>query len=396
MRQKKIIPILFFSFLLTSCSLFNRSNFQTAEFHSDGLKKLILRAIEGDTTANKALNYFTDPRLPVNNDYSSLEVDSLTLTSGKKYFTVLIGFSNPIYNRFAVYDSTLRLYLIDRSLNGYLNDTILKIGSRKLIKVSESFTSKDTLSVKRISLFQVNDSSAGLIFRAFTQLIELKKEFNQTITEISDDRIKTELSSTKNSPIANKADIFLYNYSKMKYLSENNIFDNFVIDEIKNFGDKSEKPEIIDVKSMYASAGIDIALDTIKTTGNTKDKLGYTLTLPENWKTLKNLALTEFLNKEFNGTRYLNDEIGASISIIMIPVQDSAEMFIKYKLKFTTLGKYKVRYSDKIQMRKDFVQFFEYSCGTKKYILILNASKFTYEKYKDIYQNIINSFTIDC
>ncbi len=396
MRNKAAISLLISCLLISGCSLFNKPKTPSKIFYASDIKNLIQKAISGDTTANKTLSYFADIHIPSNDDYNAFSIDSMTINSGKKYFLILLSFPNPIYNRFAIYDSTLRLFLLDKSLNGHLSDSVFNLDKRNVIRVSESFISKDTLQVNRVSLFLINDSTATLAFRTFTKLVEPKMEFTQTITEISDDRIKTEFNSSKESSITNKADVFLFDYSKRKYISQNNLFDNFVISRIANFNIKPEKPELTDIKSMYASVGIDIDIDTIKTTANTKDRLGYTLTLPENWKTIKELALTDFLKEETKGTKYLNDQIGASISVMTIPLKDSAEMYVNYRLNLSTTGKYKVRFSDKIQMRKDFVQFFEFSCGTNKFILILKASKYTYETYKDIYQSIINSFTIDC
>ncbi|MCL5029244.1 MAG: hypothetical protein M1480_09530 [Bacteroidetes bacterium] len=396
MRSESKIILFAFLLIISGCSLFNKTKETSNIYYSSGIENLILKAIGGDTTANKSLGYFTDLNLPLNSNYNDFSVDSLIISSGKKYFLALISFPNPIYNRFAVYDSTLRLYILDKSLNGYLDDSVFNLNKQKMVRVSERFISKDTLKVHRVSLFLIGDSTARLAFRTFTKLAEPKIEFSQTVTEINVDRIRTEMNSSKESEISNKADVFLFDYSKKKYISSSKIFDNFVINQIRNFDLKPDKPEITDLKSFYASVGIDIDVDTLKTTANTNDRLGFTLTLPDNWRTIKNLTIADYLKKEIVGTKYLNEQIGASISVIMIPPDDSAEMYVKYNLKFQTSGKYKVRYSDKIPMRKDFVQFFEFSCNDNKYILILTASKYTYETYKDIFQSIINSFTIDC
>ncbi len=396
MQQKSKIILFVFLFLISGCSLFNKFKETSKVYYSTDIKNLIQQSISGDTIANKNLGNFTDLNLPVNTDFNNFSFDSVRINSGKKYFLVLISFPSPIYNRFAVYDSTLRLYLLDKSLNGYLDDSVLEMNKQKIIRVSENFISKDTLKVNRISLFLISDTTAKLIFRTFTKLVEPKNEFTQSIIELNSDRIRTEMESTKESEISSKADVFLFNYSKSKYISSNNIFDNFVINQIQNFNLKPEKPEITDLKSFYASVGIDIDADTLKTTSNTKDRLGYTLTLPDNWRTIRNLSITDYLKNATAGTKYVNDEIGSSISVIMIPPEDSAEMYVNYKLNFETNGKYKVRYSDKIPMRKDFVQFFEFSCSSSKFLLILTASKYTYDTYKQIFQSIINSFTIDC
>lgn len=394
--MKRLFIISLALMIFSGCSILNKGRKSEPEYNSFSLRAIVEKAINGDTAANKKLSYLADLNLPVKASYNSFTIDSLKIKSGKKYYLVLLNYPNPVYNRFAVYDSTLRLYLLDKSLNGNIYESVIDLNGQTIVKILEDFISKDVLTVNRLSLYRIDAGSTQMIFRTFTKLAEPKIEFDQKITEISTDRIKTEITSTKSSEINDKGDVFAYDYSTGKYNSPNNLFTGFVIDRIKNFNQKVEKPEITDKKSMYASVGIDLNLDTLKTTGNTKDTRGYTLTLTDNWKTLKNIAITDYLNKELKGTRYINEVLGASISIIMIPAQDSAEMYINYDLNKTTEGKYRVRYSDKITTRKEFVQFFEFSCGIKKYILILRASKFTYEKYKNDYQTIINSFTIDC
>ena len=396
MKQKIVFTITIIGLLFSGCRLLNKPKLRTTNYYSGSIYKLILKAVNGDTISNKMLGDFADLSLPVMNNYNSLTVDSM-INGNNKFFLALISFPNPIYNRFAVYDSALNLYLKDKSLNGYIRDTVIEINGKRYIKLSESFLTQDILTLNRVSFYLVNDTSARLIFRTFTKLIEPKAEYDQKITGFSDDRIITDLSSNADSPISNKSDVFAYNYSKMKYLSPNNIFDNFVKEQIDNFKHKVEHPEIKDKSTFYSSVGIDIGLDTIKTTGNTRDSQGYTLTLPDNnWKVLHDFTITGIVKKARKGTRYVNDIIGANISVMLIPPQDSTEMFENFSLKNISEGRYKVRYSDKIPSRKDFIQYFELSCGDKKYILVLRASKYTYDEFKSMYQGIINSFTIDC
>ncbi len=396
MKQKIILTILFTSLLLSGCSLFNQPKTQIHPYNSVSISDLIIKAINGDSVSNKMLGNFTDLSLPLMTNYNSLSIDSM-INQGKKYYLALISFPNPIYNRFAIYDSALNLYLKDKSLNGYIEDTVITVNGKKFIKVTENFLTKDILTLNRLSLYQVSDTSARLILRIFTELAEPKAKYYQRITDFSDDRIITSLSGNVESPISNKSDVYIYDYSRMEYKSTGNIFDNFINKQIAGYKHKVEQPEIKDKSTFYSSVGIDIGLDTIKTTGNTRNSQGYSLTLPDNnWKTLHDFTVTDLVKKDFKGTRYINDIIGANISVILIPTQDSTEMFEKYPLKNVSEGKYKVRYSDKIPSSKDFIQYFELSCGAKKYILILRASKYTYDEFKPMYQGIINSFTIDC
>lgn len=394
--MKITATLLLIAILFGGCNYSNKPKTILPAYNSGTIKDMVIRAISGDTSANKKLNNLIDLNIPVNNDYNTLVIDSLNVKINKKIYIVLLNYPNPIYNRFAVYDTALNIYLIDKSLNGYINESVISLKEKKLIKVSENFLSKDILQVSRISLYQVNDTSAVLSLRTFTKLIEPKNFFNQKITGFSAEQINTELSSSKVSPISGKTDIFQYDNSKRKYISTSNTFDNFVIDRIKNYKSNSDKPEITDKKSLYASIGVDIDLDTIKTTGNTKNTQGYSLTLADNWKAVKDISITNFLKSPLKGTKYINDVIGAKISVIALPAMDSSENYIEYELSKSTAGKYKVRYSEKIVVKSEFVQFFEYTCGSKKYLLILTASKYTYDQFKNDFNDIINSFSINC
>lgn len=384
-----------FVLLFCGCNILNKPKPPVFSYNTASVQNIVLRAISGDTSANQKLNNLVDLNIPVNTDYNKLISDSLITKSKKKFFIVLLNYPNPIYNRLAVYDTALNLYLVDKSLNGYLSESALSLNGKRLIKISESFISKDVLQVNRISLYEINDSSANLCFRTFTRLAVPGSVFTQGISEFSEDRITTELSGTKASSISGMNDIFTFNRRKREYSSNGKVFDNFVLERIKNFVNYSDKPEIIDKKTLYTSVGIDIDIDTIKNTGNIKSNEGYTLTLSDNWKTLKGITVTDFLKNSLKGTKYINDVIGANISVIALPGSDSTENYVDYKLTNSTVGKYRVRYSEKIISKNNFVQFFEYSWGTKKYLLILTASRYTYDQYKNDFNNIINSFSMN-
>ncbi|MFO7447398.1 MAG: hypothetical protein R6W90_13590 [Ignavibacteriaceae bacterium] len=363
---------------------------------AERLTQLVLDAVNGNESANDSLSDLFDYSMPQPGDLNNLIIDSLTLLSGKIYYFLLVEHNNPVYNRFAVYDSALNVYLVDKSLNGNLslskNDTI----APHLVSIKEEFVSKDTLKLERLSLYNLDDSSVVLVLRTYLKLNMPRTAHTQNIEEISEDRIKTSIKSSRSSIINNKGDVFLYNESARAYLSQQDIFHKFVINEIKNFNIVTKKPEITDEQSALNSVGITPGSDTITFTGNTNNKMGFYLTLDEGWKELNKIGITEHLKRKFTGTRYLNSTIGATISVVQLAPEDSAEMYINYNL--TTLGeiKYKVRNSEKIETGKDFVQFFEFSCGTKKYLMIFEASKYTYEKYKQMYVDIINSFNMDC
>lgn len=394
--MKNIIVIFILSvFLLPGCLIQHKK--EEKRFLTGALlKELSLKAINGDTKADSTLSGLCDLSLPLNNSFNSFLIDSIYSTHGHKYYYLLIGFPNPIYNRFAVYDSTFNLYLIDKSMNGYLNSNIINKQRQTFLSVLEDFRSEGTFELNRISYFMFKDTSVALVFRTFTRAITAKNIFTQSVEIITKDSIITIISSAKHSTIDSNGDVFLYNDKLGKYIGTNNVFSNFIENQINAFNHDPLKPEITDYNSALKSVGIDPVLDTLRSTSNLKNIDGYSITLPENWKTLRNIEITNFVKHNLKGSRYISEYLGATISIIKIPVSDSAETYINYNLNKETSGKYRVRYSDKIELKKDFVQFFEYSCGHKKYLLILQASKYTYLQDKDIYQSIINSFTINC
>ena len=392
--KRKILIILFSAGLLfAGCNLFNGG--PTGQYNSGSIDKLIVKAINGNQECNNALSGLIDMRLPLLTDYNKLIVDSLQTRSGKIIYFSLLTFPNPLYNRFAIYDGNLRAYLIDKSLNGYVNYKIDSTGDRVFIELDESFISKDILNIQRTSLYEIFDTTANLVFRNFTDLRTPDNDYFQSISEISRYRIKTSIGSSSQSEIFNKSDTFNWDTNNKEYVSLDSLFDKFVINLIDNFNISPAKPEITNYRSAMASVGI--AADS-QAGGDpvAAFKPGYSLKLTGKWDTLQNISVENILSKKLKGVKYVNQELGASVSVVKIPASDSAEVYEKYKLTNSAKGKYKVRYSDKIRMKKDFIQLFEYSCGTKKYLLILRASRFTYSRHKSVYQNIINSFIIDC
>ncbi len=389
----KQIFLLIFGLLLLGCSEDNEAPPQ--EFNINLLEQLVLNSINGSKTANDSLFGLFDPELPFSTELNSLKIDSLKLFSGKKLYSVLFEHPNPVYSRFAVYDSLLNCYLIDKSLNGNLSAQYIKTRSYHFFQVKENFISKDTLRLERISFYQLDDSSASLSFRTFTKLVLPRIEYTQSIVEHSDERIVTSIQSSRPSPVNKKGDVFMYNSKLEQYKSEADLFSKFVIDAVNNFDGKINKPEITDRESALLSVGITPADNPISLMQSTNGS-GYSISLDANWKELKDVSITSYLKSKLRGTRYFNNNLGASVFVISLEEQDSSEMYVSSVLDKSSNGNYKVRFSDKQETGKLYVQFFEYSCGNKKFLLILEASKYTYERYKQLYEEIINSFVMDC
>jgi hypothetical protein len=389
---KNIILILI-SLLIFGCAKSNKENTKPA-LNETSLNEIVLNAINGKKIYNDSLSGLIDYSLPLNSEYNDIKIDKVVSPFNKVFFVLLLEYPNPVYNRFAIYDSALHLMLMDKSLNGNIRMKTFNADKKQFIEVDESYLSKDVLEINRLSLYVI-DSTASLGFRDFSKLATPANEYFQIITEISNGRINTNITSTKKSLINDKSDTFIYDSAQKKYLSPVQTFNNYVKGQVTGFKSKSEKPEISDEKSLLQSLGIVKDADTIKTASNLNSNSGYYLTIDEGWKEIKNLSLSG-LAIRLKGNKYYNPTMGTNIFVAELPDGNPAEVFVKTGLRNIIQGKYRVRYSDKLVQRKFYVQYFEFSCGEKKYLMIFEASKFTYEKYKDIYQDIINSFVIDC
>jgi hypothetical protein len=129
--------------------------------------------------------------------------------------------------------------------------------------------------------------------------------------------------------------------------------------------------------------------------GNAGKKYFYSLTLTEGWREVKG-TISENLNTNMQGRKYINNSLGAYFAVVEIPDNDLSENFINHSLDNVVEGKYRVRYSDKITAGKKYLQFFEYSCGSKRYLLFFEVPRSTFTQSSEIYEDIINSFNINC
>ena len=318
-------------------------------------------------------------------------------STGNGLYSVLLTYPNPTYNRLAVYTPRLSALLIDKSLNGYIADEIIDAGGREYLKVIEDYRTKDLLRLNRMSLYAIEDTAVHLAFRDFIRLVEPKIVYDQVIIEFTGPMIKTSFSSSQKSDISGKGDIFTYDSGQRKYISTNRVFYNFVLSEIQSFNHKAENPEINDYSSMVLSTGMNPILDSLKSSQTSPNPMGFTLSLDKNWKEMKNFTVVDHIKKSVKGYHYVNEVIGADLSVIMIPPNDKIDKYIDYKLNNTLKTKYTIMYSNKIDLGRNFVQYFEYFCASKKYLLIITASKYTYDNYKKIFDNIVYSFIIkDC
>ena len=217
----------------------------TEKISSAVIKDLVKDAIDMNTIANNKLSNLIDYSIPESKNYNSVIVDSI-IANNKTYYYVLLENPNPTCNRFAVYDSLLTPVLKDESLNGNLSLEKIKSGSKDFIKIDEAYLSKDTLLLNRLSLYSSNPSGFSMVFRTHTKLAKPDIEYFQDIVELSDTLIRTKISSSKKSEINNKEDYFIFIPATNVYVSNDNLFDEFIKKEVGSFNYNPVKKELTD------------------------------------------------------------------------------------------------------------------------------------------------------
>jgi len=234
------IFITVFSIVYTGCEV-EEKKISTPEADASSLRQLVLLAINGSKIANDSLSGLIDQNTS-SQAFNELKVESVSGPENNKLFAVLIEYPNPVYNRFAVYDPALNPVLFDKSLNGWLSMEPLTVDSVQFIKIMESFNSKDILEFERLSLYRIEPDSVHLALRIFTKFEEPKSINTQKIQKLNRDTIITQI----NTPgfTRNISDAFYYNYASKEYQSRNDLFKQFILNQIKNFNQAVQNPQI--------------------------------------------------------------------------------------------------------------------------------------------------------
>lgn len=241
--KKFVIPFLFILVVISGCS----NDGKLKQVTPGSLKDIVSQAISGDKAANDALQGLIDQSLPANKNYTALAADSFK-SNGQRYYYVMLQYANPVYNRFAVYNSKFNLLLLDKSLNGDVAMDYFVKDDITFIKLAESFISKEALSLKRLSLYKVTPDAVKLAFRSYYSLNKPDAFFQQELGTISKDSIVTEISVPEGVSDV-KQDKFIYSPKDERYLSTNNYFDNIIKQQVKDFDFPATLPEIKDEKS---------------------------------------------------------------------------------------------------------------------------------------------------
>ena len=394
MNKFLLSTFLLFSLFITGC--FKKPENNNLPLSKKILENTVLRAIKGVKAANDSLSNLIDYSLPLNSDYNQLSIDSTLFNKNRVLFTLLITYNNPLYNRFAVYNTNLEAELIDKSLNGYIYKEKLYINGNNFLKLSEDFLSKDIFNLTRISLYKVDSNSVNLVFRTFSKLKEKRKIYTQDITEITNDRIKTKLNSSVRSSLRNKSDVFPFSSLTKRYEPSNNLFYNYIFNKISRARVKLKLPIIIDKKSALATVGITSEHITTNKKIETKSPVGFTINLSKTWNRFDDFMIRSHLIKGKKGTRFLNSVLGATISIIRIDNSEEISDYTKYPFVNETnnplANGLKIKSTNRMIYGKSFFQLFEYIGNDQKFLLIINGSKYTFDKYEKLYNDILYSF----
>jgi len=373
--QKIIYTILALAFLFfTGCGS------DSEQIDKSGLEELITEAISGNPDANLKLQGLISQNHIGKKDYNQLFIDELK-SAGRTYFSIILEYADPKLNLFAIYDDQMNLYLIDKSLNGYLNSKWIENGLKKYVFLQEQFLTKDVLSVERLSIYEIADKTAWLVYREPSRFVKDNNLAYQRVETINDDYILTKLTGTGNIMGEIKVDTFYFNSSSRKYVSKKDLFGNYVDQEIKNFIWINTKPQITE-------DFVDSEIDTV-----TKD---YRISLGNDWKKNPKYIEDLLLKQPLNGVKYTNASNGSSFTVLQIPRGEDSEKYCPYTLTETVKGNYRIRASEVFQTGNNYIQIFEHTCGGTKYFLLFECPKSSYMENRNIFSEIINSFSINC
>jgi hypothetical protein len=361
------------------------------KFNGQSFYTLVINSINDDENSKKILDgLFTfDADLK---SYNKIEIDSIEINNAN-YYTLLLENQNPIYNLFAIVDKDMNLVIKDESLNGYLNLNFKKSGSRRFAVISEEFNSKDVIQLNRISYYSLEQYSSELVFRQFKKIKTSNKEAEQVISVISDTAIVTSITNLGSKTSKTSKDIFRFDVANNRYVSNKNLFDSLVYKEVWSSKTIYINPQITDSESILRFFNKESSLTKEEISLQVSD---FEIALDGTWKKLGSITISNFVKQKLNGLKFISGKMGASISLAAIAPTDSAENYFNEVLKNRDKNKSEMRYSDKLIDSKNIYQLFEFTCPSKKILMILETPKSTYELNKAHYEEIIKSFLIKC
>jgi hypothetical protein len=266
-------------------------------------------------------------------DYNQLFIDDLK-SGNDTYFSIILEYADPKFNLFAIYDDQLNLYLVDKSLNGYLNSKWIDNGSKKFLLLQEQFLTKDVLSVERLSIYEIANKTAWLVYREPSRFVKDNNLAYQRVETINDDYILTKITGTGNILGEIKVDTFYFNSSSKKYFSKKNLFGNYVDQEIKNFIWITTKPQITE--------------EFVEAESNTVTK-DYKISIGSDWQNNAKYIEDRLLKQPLKGVKYSNLANGSSFTVMQIPSGEEGDKYCPYPLIESVKGSYRIRSSEVFQ-----------------------------------------------
>jgi hypothetical protein len=387
---KKYLAVIFLLVLAIACK--EQVKETPLVINGQTIYTLIKNSLSGDENSKKIIDgLFTfDAELKT---YNKIDIDSIEINNAN-YYTLLLENQNPIYNLFAIVDKDLNLILKDESLNGYLNLNFKKSGSRRFAMITEEFNSKDVIQLNRSSYYSIEQYSSELVFRQFTKIKTANKEAEQVVSVISDTAIVTSIFYPASKTSKTSKDVFSFDVANNKYVSDKNLFDSLVYKEVRSLSNQTKNPQITDAESILRFFnGKDPNVSTHQIGISEND---FEIVLDSTWKKLGSITISNLVKQKLNGLKFISGKMGAGISLAAIAPTDSAENYFNEVLKNRDETKSVMRFSDKLIDSKNIYQLYEFSCPTKKILMILETPKSTYEINKTHYEEIIKSFLIKC
>lgn len=245
----KISSVLLIISLLVFTSCKKQEPEKPFVFNGVSFLEMVTDAINGNQASKKILQGLYNFNSPLNS-YNKILVDSI-LINNSSYYTLLLENQNPVNNLFAIVDKDLNVLIKDESLNGYLNLNFKKSGSKIFVVISEEFVSKESIQLKRISYYSLEQYASELAFRQFINFKNQDKEAEQIISVVSDTAIVTNIFYPLSKTGKTSKDVFNFNVGLQKYLSDKNLFDTLVHREIRAVKTFSNKNLIIDTTKNY-------------------------------------------------------------------------------------------------------------------------------------------------
>lgn len=377
---------------ITGCDTTEKQNYT-----GDRLADLFNGSLMGDSAGMAFTKEIFDSKLPPPGKSNLIKVDSIITDEGAKYFSVLIEFSNPVYNRFCIYDSLYRLMLVDKSLNGYISMKPIDNPAVDGFEVTEMFDSKDSIKLKRGSLYILRGDTFELSFRKFTEMRLGNNYLSQTINVMTPKVLSTKLLSSKNIQLRFYEDTFLYDTDQNSYFSGEDILNRKIYEFIYNYRDDTTKQYIRDAITAMKSTGMNIEEDTVSLYNNYKDVLAkFSIFLPNGWLFKKNVLFSHNLKKALVTTHFYNGDNSANFYVTKLKKGEMTDDYLLSQLDKVLKGDYQVRYAEKVTVEKMYCHYYEFICAEMVFLIIVETDQSAYERNKPAFDGMVKSFAIDC